>query len=762
MLLNSTTFPTPTIFFPPTSPSTVQRANYLRSLPFSPSPVFLSLQILRCSLTDEILKVKELEDLPEQWRRSKVAWLCKELPSHKHSTLTRHLNAQRKWITQDDLTYVVVHCLRIRENETSFRVRKLIDIIFLPSTCSTKCLFEIHCFFFAVQVYSWMVRQHWFRFDFALATKLADCLGKDRKFSKCREVFDDINRNGRVPSESTFHTLVVAYLSAPVDGCLEEACAVYNRMIQFGGYRPLLSLHNSLFRALVNNGSGVSSKQFLVQAEFIYHNLVTSDLAVDKDVYVGLIWLHSYQDVVNMDRIGQLMEEMLSAGIPQSKDVLVSIIRAASKLSDVDEVEKTWKKLVELGTGIKPPATAFVYRMDVYGKINQPLRSLEIFRSMPDAGVPYNVVTYQKIIEVMTKALELEQAELLMAELMETGLKPLVPSFIALMDAYLKLGKHQNLESTFNICKSKCTTPNRTVYNLYLDSLIRTEKYEMAVELYDHMNINGAIGTNARSCNIMLGGSLAGQDYGKVEEIFETMRQKKYDVEEAYMEKLDYVLSLRKKKIARNSVSLKLDQEQREILIGLILAGGAQIETDYESHMRNNRSSSNNSIQFKFGHDNNLHSLLKVHIHERFHEWLTEAEQQQQSITGGDITPRNEFSTTNHSVFDFFEKQFWTKGRSRCIVVPKLIHRWVTERTLAYWYMYTGMRTSSGDVVLRVSAGKRECVERVVECFQMRRLDCKVKKKGKSHWIGLQGCNASKFLELIDPFMLVHDIQQTN
>lgn len=68
------------------------------------------------------IEVKDLEELPEQWRRSKLAWLCKELPAHKQGVLVRVLNAQRKWVRQDDATYLAVHCLRIRENETAFRV----------------------------------------------------------------------------------------------------------------------------------------------------------------------------------------------------------------------------------------------------------------------------------------------------------------------------------------------------------------------------------------------------------------------------------------------------------------------------------------------------------------------------------------------------------------------------------------------------------------------------------------------------------------
>lgn len=68
------------------------------------------------------VEVKELSDVPELWRRSRVAWLCKELPAHKAGTLVRILNAQKKWMRQEDATYVIMHCLRIRENETAFRV----------------------------------------------------------------------------------------------------------------------------------------------------------------------------------------------------------------------------------------------------------------------------------------------------------------------------------------------------------------------------------------------------------------------------------------------------------------------------------------------------------------------------------------------------------------------------------------------------------------------------------------------------------------
>ncbi|XP_010258255.1 PREDICTED: pentatricopeptide repeat-containing protein At2g15820, chloroplastic [Nelumbo nucifera] len=653
-------------------------------------------------LPSPFFEVKELEELPEQWRRSKLAWLCKQLPAHKHATSIRILNAQRKWITQEDATYIAVHCTRIRENETAFRV------------------------------YKWMTKQHWFRFDFALATKIADYLGKERKFSKCREIFDDIINQGKVPSESTFHILTVAYLSAPVQGSLEEACGIYNRMIQLGGYKPRLSLHNSLFRALVSKPGG-SSKLYLKQAEFIFHNLVTSGLEIHKDIYAGLIWLHSYQDRIDRERIRSLREEMRSVGIQEGRDVLLSILRACSREGDTEEAERTWLKLLESDCGI--PSQAFVYRMEVYAKVGEPMKSLEIFRGMQECLESTSVVAYHKIIEVMSKAQEMEIAETIMSEFLDSGLKPLMPSFIDLMSMYFNLNLHGKLESTFSQCIEKCH-PNRTIYNIYLDSLVKSGHIDKAEDIFSKMNNDGTIGVNSRSCNTILAGHLSSGDYIKAEKIYDLMCQKKYDIDSSLMEKLEYILSL-KRKVIKKPISLKLTKEQREILVGLLL-GGLCIETDEERR--------NHAIHFEFNENSDVHSVLRRHIHDQYHEWLNSP-----GMPNDEENLPFRFSTIRHSYFGFYADQFWPKGQP---VIPKLIHRWLSPRVLAYWYMHGGQRMASGDILLKLKSATREDVERVVKTLKTKSLDCRVKRKGRVFWIGFFGSNAVWFWKLTEPYIL--------
>ncbi|KAL6634976.1 hypothetical protein ACP70R_027647 [Stipagrostis hirtigluma subsp. patula] len=650
------------------------------------------------------LKVFELEELPEQWRRSRIAWLCKELPAYKHSTLTRILNAQRKWITQDDATYVVVHCLRIRNNDAAFRV------------------------------YSWMVRQHWYRFNFALTTRVADCLGREGKVEKCREVFEAMVKQGRVPAESTFHILTVAYLSQPGGRCLEEACTIYNQMIQMGGYKPRLSLHNSMFRALVSKTGG-AAKHNLRQAEFVFHNIVTSNLAVHKEVYAGLIWLHSYQDVIDRDRIKALRDEMKRAGFEESTDVLVSVMRAFSKEGDVKETEATWNKLLQ--SGCELPAQAYVCRMELYARTGEPMKSLEMFKEMKDRNIPPNVASYHKIIEIMAKAREIEIAEKLMDEFIESHMKHLMPAFLDLMYLYLDLDMHEKLEITFTKCLARCR-PNRILYTIYLESLVRIGNVKKAEEIFGEMHSNGTIGTNAKSCNIMLRGYLSAEDYQKAESIYDVMCKKQYDVQADSLEKLQSGLLTSKKVVKPKPVSMKLDQEQREILIGLLL-GGTQIESYAQKGVH--------IVNFKFQEDSNALAVLRAHIHERFFEWLPSACRS----LGDESEIPYKFSTIPHSHFGFFADQFFLKGQP---VLPKLVHRWLSPRVLAYWFMFGGFKLQSGDIVLKVSGGNIEGVERIVKSLHTQSLTCKVKRKGRFFWIGFQGSNADSFWKIIEPYVL--------
>lgn len=133
---------------------------------------------------------------------------------------------------------------------------------------------------------------------------------------------------------------------------------------------------------------------------------------------------------------------------------------------------------------------------------------------------------------------------------------------------------------------------------------------------------------------------------------------------------------------------------------------------------------------------------MKRHIYNQFHEWLA-YESNDDDIPGT-------FTTISHTYFRFYSDQFYPKDQS---AIPKVIHRWLTPRVLAYWYMYSGYRTSSGDILLKLRFGKEDVV-RMVRALKTKSLNCRVKRKGTAFWMGFLGVDAIAFWRMIEQFVL--------
>ncbi|KAG9155061.1 hypothetical protein Leryth_011042 [Lithospermum erythrorhizon] len=503
-------------------------------------------------------------------------------------------------------------------------------------------------------------------------------------------------------------------------------------MIQLGGYSPQLSLHNSLFKALVSQPAG-TSKRYLKQAEFIYHNLTTTGLKIHDHIFGGLIWLHSYQDVIDKERIASLRVEMRSRGINEDKEVLLSVLRACSKEGDLEEAGKTWNKLLKLDNTLS--SQAFVYIMELYAKIGHPMKSLDVFREMQEKLGSTSVAAYHKIIEVLCKAQMVEVAESVMSEFINSGLKPLMPPFIDLMDMYTNLSLHDKLEVSFFQCLQMCR-PNHDIFYMYLNSLVQIGNLDKAEEIFNHMNGEGGVGVNTKLCNLLLRAYLFMKEYEKAKTLYDIMCKKKYGIESESMEKLEYVLRP-SGEVIKNPTSLKLNKEQRDMLVGMLL-GGLRIESDEDRQ--------NHAIHFKFNDNSEVHTIFKRHVYDQYHEWIAFSDE----LETGDNEKSYHFSTIYHTYFSFYANQFFP---NRQPVVPKLIHRWLSHRVLAYWYMYGGYRTSSGDIILKVK-GSKDGVERIVKALKAKSLDCQVKHKGRVFWIGFLGNNAIFLWKLVEPFIL--------
>ena len=153
---------------------------------------------------------------------------------------------------------------------------------------------------------------------------------------------------------------------------------------------------------------------------------------------------------------------------------------------------------------------------------------------------------------------------------------------------------------------------------------------------------------------------------------------------------------------------IKLSLLQKEVLFGVIL-GDAHLETQ------------NNRITYRVKFEQSIkHKAYIEHLYDIFKDYVKTSPQLKvvkyatqdpnNKFLLGKETTNIRFATVSSSTFTFFGKQFYKENKK---IIPKLIHRWLTPRALAYWYMDDGSMksTQSKGVLLNTQSFSHSSVQ---------------------------------------------------
>ncbi len=186
---------------------------------------------------------------------------------------------------------------------------------------------------------------------------------------------------------------------------------------------------------------------------------------------------------------------------------------------------------------------------------------------------------------------------------------------------------------------------------------------------------------------------------------------------------------------------LTLTDEQKDILIGLLL-GDACLETHNEG--RTYRLKIEQSI---------AHQAYIEHLHNLFDGWVLTPPRIRQVVSKNRTSENLAFQTISHSAFRFFAHQFYQDGRKR---VPKLIHRWLTPRAIAYWFMDDGSIKSSESkgVIFNTHAFQRADIERLIRVLQSFDLQASIRNQKEGCQIYIAGSSYERFTALIAPHII--------
>lgn len=192
------------------------------------------------------------------------------------------------------------------------------------------------------------------------------------------------------------------------------------------------------------------------------------------------------------------------------------------------------------------------------------------------------------------------------------------------------------------------------------------------------------------------------------------------------------------REIEHRKSSLKLSDLQRETLIGLLL-GDAHLETQNRGR----------TYRLKVEYSAKQQEYAN-HLYELFQEWVRTPPQLKQDESYNNIW----FQTVSHGAFRFYAHQFYdTQGKC----VPRTIHRFLTPRSIAYWFMDDGSiksRESKG-VIFNTQGFARNDVKRLIAALRTRfSLEANERKQKEGWQIYISGNSYQRFRELVDSFIL--------
>src|SRR3989344_422832 len=199
---------------------------------------------------------------------------------------------------------------------------------------------------------------------------------------------------------------------------------------------------------------------------------------------------------------------------------------------------------------------------------------------------------------------------------------------------------------------------------------------------------------------------------------------------------------MRSNKIEAYKKTLQLTDEQREILIGVLLGDG-HLET------QNNGRTYRLKIEHACWQD-----VYTLWLYEKFKAWVLTPPQEKQHTVFGKIYKEHWFSTISHGAFRFYANQFY---RDKHKILPRQIERWLTPLVLAIWFMDDGSIKSDRHRALILNTQSFTKLEnlKLIEIFNKKfGIQCQLRPQRNLWQIYINGSTIRKFVELITQYIL--------
>jgi len=187
---------------------------------------------------------------------------------------------------------------------------------------------------------------------------------------------------------------------------------------------------------------------------------------------------------------------------------------------------------------------------------------------------------------------------------------------------------------------------------------------------------------------------------------------------------------------------LQLTDEQREVLVGVLLGDG-HLETQ-----NNGR-----TYRLKIEHTHWQEAYTNW-LYEIFKDWVLTPPKEKQHTVFGRTYREHAFSTVSHGSLRFYAQQFY-QGRKK--VLPQQIGKLLSPFVLAVWFMDDGSIKSDRNraLIINTQSFTKAENERLVKILKEKfEVEATLRPQRNLFQLYIGGKTVARFVELISPFVL--------
>jgi len=323
--------------------------------------------------------------------------------------------------------------------------------------------------------------------DITLNTIL-DILIESENFDLAWKYYDDMERVYNVePDIYTYSTLLKSIKNfQPEEKYVERAFTILKivKLSKAKGIKPDEILYNCILDTCVKYNR-------IEQAESIYNDMKLANVVPSKITYAILI--RGYGNINEIEKALVLFKEMKDLGIEPNEIIYGCLLNACVKCNKVDMACEVYEDILKSGV----PMNLILYTTLIKGftQVKNFNKAFEIYeKMMQDKSFQTNIVCYNAILDCCVECNNYEMMEKIYEEIKsrvlldENSPHPDLITYSTVIKGYSRMKNVEKVMDLYNFLKKRDDiTLDEVIFNSILDGLLKTGKYDEALEIYNDM-----------------------------------------------------------------------------------------------------------------------------------------------------------------------------------------------------------------------------------------------------------------------------------